>query len=70
MKFTTGIKISLLGTGVEAIGMLLDILHHLNIGITTPEGLVTPFHLTIFVGFLINFIGVLITLVANRKNHD
>ncbi|MEK7535521.1 MAG: hypothetical protein AAB590_00695 [Patescibacteria group bacterium] len=67
MKFTTGIKISLLGTGIEAIGIFFDILHHLDIGITTPEGLVTPFHLTIFVGFLVNFIGVLTTLSKSRK---
>lgn len=69
MKFTTGIKVSLIGTGVEAIGISLDILHHLNIGIKTPEGLVTPFHMMIFAGFFINFIGVLITLIANKKNH-
>ena len=61
MQFKTGIKISLIGTGIEAIGMFLDVMHHLNIGLKTPEGLITPFHLTIFVGFLINFAGVLIT---------
>jgi hypothetical protein len=60
MRFKTGIKISFIGTGVEALGMFLDIMHHLDIGIKTPEGLITPFHLTIFSGFLINFVGVLI----------
>ena len=59
-----GIAISLIGTGIEAIGILLDITHHLKIGIETPEGLITPYHLIIFVGFLINFAGVLLTRIA------
>jgi len=59
--YKTGIKISLLGTGIEAVGIGLDILHHLQIGIETPEGLLTLNHLLIFLGFLINFVGVLIT---------
>ena len=67
MSFKTGIKISFIGTGVEAIGMLLDIMHHLDIGIKTPEGLITPFHLTIFIGFLINFVGVLVTRLAKKS---
>jgi len=67
-KFRVGIKISLIGTGIEAVGMLLDILHHLSIGIKTPEGLVTINHFIILIGFLINFVGVLITLVLSRKN--
>lgn len=67
MQFKTGIKISLIGTGVEAIGIFLDILHHLQIGIKTPEGLITFNHLTIFIGFLINFAGVLITW-SSKKN--
>ena len=62
MTYRNGIKISLLGTGIEAIGMVLDVLHHLNIGLATPEGLITGNHITIFVGFFINFIGVMITL--------
>ena len=66
-KFSIGIKISLIGTGLEAVGMVLDILHHVDIGIKTAEGLLTLNHLTIFVGFLINFIGVLITW-ASKKN--
>ncbi|MBI2057576.1 MAG: hypothetical protein HYT63_01170 [Candidatus Yanofskybacteria bacterium] len=66
-KFKTGVKISLVGTAVEAVGMLLDILHHLSIGIKTPEGLVTLNHLVIFAGFLVNFFGVLITW-ASKKN--
>lgn len=61
-----GIKISLIGTGIEAVGILLDILHHLAIGIKTPEGLITDNHLLIFAGFLINFVGVMITLVSSR----
>lgn len=67
MSFKTGIKISLIGTGVEAVGMFLDIMHHLDIGIKTPEGLITPFHLTIFVGFLINFVGVLMTGLSKKR---
>ena len=62
-----GIRISLIGTVVEAVGLVLDILHHIDIGIKTPEGLLTPFHFTIFIGFLINFVGVMITLVSSRK---
>lgn len=67
MNFRLGIKISLAGTFIEAVGILLDILHHLDIGIKTPEGLITGNHLTIFAGFFINFIGVLMTLVASRR---
>ncbi|OGN16902.1 MAG: hypothetical protein A3C88_00445 [Candidatus Yanofskybacteria bacterium RIFCSPHIGHO2_02_FULL_50_12] len=63
-----GIKVSLLGTGIEAIGILGDVFHHLNIGLETPEGLITPYHLTIFAGFLINFVGVIITQFTSRKN--
>ena len=55
------------GTAIEALGILLDITHHLNIGIETPEGLVTPYHLIIFAGFLINFMGVLMTMAPFRK---
>lgn len=62
-----GIKINLVGILVEALGLILDILHHLNIGIKTPEGLLTPFHFIIFIGFLINFVGVMITLVSSRN---
>ena len=67
MNFKLGIKISLLGTLVEAIGIVLDVLHHLDIGIETPEGLLTWNHGIIFIGFLINFVGVLITLFSARK---
>ena len=66
MNLKLGIKISLAGTFVEAIGIVLDILHHLNIGIKTPEGLITGNHLIIFAGFLINFIGVFITLMSSK----
>ena len=67
MKFKTGIKISLWGTALEAVGMGLDIFHHLGIGLKTPEGLITPFHLMIFLGFLINFVGVLITMLSGGR---
>ena len=67
MQFKTGIKISLIGTGIEAIGLLLDVLHHLHIGIQTPEGLLTGNHFTILFGFCINFLGVLITLMSSRN---
>ena len=64
-----GIKISFIGTGIESIGMMLDILHHIDIGIYSPEGLLTLFHFIIFLGFIINFFGVLMTFQANRKNN-
>ncbi len=67
MNFRLGIKISLVGTGIEAIGLLLDILHHLDIGIETPEGLLTFNHFVIFAGFLINFVGVLITFLSRNR---
>jgi len=63
----TGIKISFVGTAIEALGLVLDVLHHLSIGIQTPEGLLTLNHFIIFAGFLINFTGVLITAIAYRK---
>lgn len=66
MKFKTGISVSLIGTATEAVGMFLDIWHHLNIGIKTPEGLLTPNHLIIFIGFLINFIGVIFTIKSRK----
>lgn len=68
MTFKKGIKISLTGTAVEAVGMGLDIMHHINIGIKSPEGLLTPFHFIIFLGFLINFVGVMITLIFSKKS--
>lgn len=61
-----GIKISLWGTFVEAIGMALDIGHHINIGIESPEGLLTSYHGLIFVGFVVNFIGVMMTRFSVR----
>lgn len=69
MKSKTGISVTLIliGTAIEAVGMFLDILHHLNIGIKTQEGLLTPNHLAIFIGFLINFIGVMITLKSRKS---
>lgn len=65
--FKKGIIVSLWGTGMEALGMFLDIMHHLNIGIETPEGLITPYHLLIFAGFLINFVGVILTAVSGKR---
>jgi len=38
MEFKTGIRVSLIGTAIEAVGIVLDILHHLKIGLETPEG--------------------------------
>ncbi len=70
MTIKTSIKISLVGTLIEAVGIGLDIGHHLNIGIKTPEGLVTPYHLIIFAGFLINFIGVLATKLNFKNTMD
>ena len=67
MEFKTGIKISLMGTALEAVGMFLDILHHFDIGMETPEGLLTLNHFIIFAGFLINFVGVLLTLKSRIK---
>ena len=67
MGFKIGIKISLIGTAIEAVGMVLDILHHLEIGLKTSEGLLTLNHVLIFIGFIINFIGVLITLKSRVK---
>ncbi len=68
MQFKTGIKISLVGTAIEAVGIVLDVLHHLQIGLQTPEGLLTVNHIIIITGFLINFAGVLITLLSSRRN--
>ena len=67
MNLKLGIKIILIGTAVEAVGIVLDIIHHLDIGIKTPEGLITPFHVLIFIGFLINFVGVLMTFLFSRS---
>lgn len=67
MNLKTGIKISLVGTAIEAVGILLDILHHLQIGLETPEGLLTLNHFIIFAGFFVNFAGVLLTLKSRIK---
>lgn len=67
MNFGKGIKISLTGTGIETVGFVLDILHHLDIGLQTPEGLFTPNHFVIIIGFLINFAGVLITMALVKR---
>ena len=67
MRFGTGLKISLIGTGIEAVGLVLDIFHHLHIGIHTAEGLLTLNHSLIFAGFLVNFVGVLLTITSYQK---
>ena len=67
MTIRRGIKISLAGTAIEALGMGLDIMRHIDIGIRSPEGLLTPFHFIIFIGFIINFVGVLMTLIFSKK---
>ena len=67
MTLKQGIKISLIGTAIEAVGMVLDIMHHIDIGIRSPEGLLTPFHFIIFIGFIINFVGVVITFTFSKK---
>ena len=67
MNYKTGIKVSLWGIAIQAVGLLLDILHHLNIGIETPEGLFTWQHSIIFIGFLITSVGVLVTLIFSPK---
>mgnify|MGYP001562528142 CR=1 FL=1 len=61
MKLNTALRISLLGIGVETVGLILDILHHLSIGLETPEGLLNFNHATVFVGFLITAVGVLMS---------
>ena len=68
MTLKKGIKISLTGTAIEALGMGLDIVHHIDIGLKSPEGLLTPFHFIIFIGFLINFAGVMLTLIFSKKS--
>ena len=68
MTLKKGIKISLIGTAIEAVGLVLDITHHLDIGLRSPEGLLTPFHFIIFIGFLINFAGVMLTLMFSKKS--
>ena len=47
--------------------MVLDIMHHIDIGIKSQEGLLTPFHFIIFIGFIINFAGVMLTLIFSKK---
>ncbi len=64
MTFVQEKKIILTGMIVETVGLFLDILHHLNIGIETPEGLLTPFHLIILLGFLITAVGVVVLLLV------
>lgn len=62
MTLRQSLKVSLVGIVVEAVGLLLDILHHLSIGIETPEGLLSYNHAIIFVGFVITSVGVIISL--------
>jgi len=67
MTLKNGIKISLVGTSIEALGLVLDIMHHIDIGLRSPEGLLTLNHFIIFIGFLINFAGVMLTLIFSKK---
>lgn len=59
-------KIILSGIIIESVGLVLDILHHLQIGIKTTEGLLTVQHAIILIGFLINFVGVFIVLFQGK----
>lgn len=61
------IKISLIGLVVETVGLILDVGHHLNIGIETPEELISPWHLTIGIGFFITAIGILMVYRAHKN---
>ena len=65
-KFKMGIRITILGILLEAMGILLDILHHIGIGLETEEGLITGNHLMIFAGFFVNSIGIIIILISSR----
>lgn len=60
------LKISLAGVLIETIGLILDIFHHLEIGIKTPEGLITWQHTIIFIGFVVTASSV-IKLFINTK---
>lgn len=66
INFKSGIKICLVGIFIEAVGIILDVLHHLDIGIETPEGLITGNHMAIFVGFFVNFAGIFIILRTSK----
>ena len=68
MTLKKGIRISLTGTAIESVGFVLDIMHHIDIGLKSPEGLLTPFHFIIFIGFIINFAGVMLTLIFSKKS--
>ncbi len=67
MTLTQEKRIILAGMIIETVGLFLDILHHLNIGIERPEGLLTPFHFTILLGFLITVVGVVALLFVKIK---
>ena len=60
-------RISLYGLVVESVGLLLDIMHHLNIGLETEEGLLTWQHGLIVIGFLVMTAGVLKMHKALKK---
>ncbi len=67
MQLKKIIRIILVGIGVETVGIILDIMHHLQIGIKTPEGLLTFNHTLIFAGFLVNLIAVLVACKSQGK---
>ena len=66
-RLKKGIKISLWGLGIQTFGMMLDVLHHVDIGINSPEGLLSPWHALIGVGFGITMLGILKTHISHRK---
>lgn len=68
MSLKNTIKISLAGTIIEAIGLVLDVLHHLNIGLATPEGLINFNHSVILIGFVITAVGVVMTFLLEHSN--
>lgn len=70
MTFARYLKISFAGIIIETLGLLLDIFHHLKIGIETAEGLVEPFHIIILIGFIINFAGVIGLLLTKSSEKN
>lgn len=61
------VKISLIGIYIEIVGVVLDIGHHINIGLKVPEGLISPYHFLIFAGFVITAVGIFMTWLGFNK---
>lgn len=59
MHLRKALKIATIGSILQGVGILLDALHHLRIGIETAEGLFTPYHILIFVGFTVTTFGLI-----------